>query len=434
MKEETTFETLFQDTFAAFEVVPPSDVKVNIDRQIERSRNRKFIWMAGSVVLCFFFGIGLWATQGMVTNKAIESRTSQNSPKRNSNSMQKSQETTAYSVNSEKRSTAVSNRNRESKLIMATKSSKKSTFQVRSGLSGSEFKPKSVTQYPGSLTKGEEQGFIHVEKFENANKVDSIQTNLAQNTMENQLDTSGIDKVQKSENVSSENNQLKDETKDDLSKTVFPWLISFSGGPSFGDRQKSNGWSITESNAYQLELGVFHSVNKQLPLFMGASFGYSSRIDQLVQNNTTSTVNQWNDTVLLYDPQFPDSIIGTQVNVLYDTVFHVHETMNKAEFTSFSIGIQGCYLFSKQNNWGFIVAPSVYYKHSIVHNQTTNTSINLASFQLGIGLMGYYDYKRLRLLLGVNSRYEKMAHNTAFIAQVRNRYAWSPTLGIALKL
>ena len=488
MKEENNIDRLFQDAFAGFEVTPPDSVKATIDQQIGSKRKGGY-WLFGSLaVILLLTTISWWfwpnaaqstkATSPVIANEQVEGSGTEASTQKELSSAPsalKDQEhqsaKTSKPVGSfmdPERNVQPKNTETESgvtfsseRLAPMNKKQKNKTYNIKPAKA-----KKQTTTYPNdpiaeiinaksgttkvntlgdNSTQGSQQSKGTTQKPSDripVKPLDSLDAPLAANIGSSTapVKTNPAGNPADSSNSSVASNPAPNKTATipvpaASSNNQSPrWNIYALGGPAYGMRGSSSSVEVYNKWGYGIEVGGGRQLFSDKQIFAGVDFDYGKSGEQYGEKITVIDSVHVTDTILIYDPQFPDSVIGTQI---IDTTYFnpvEQQVITTASIQRFGFGINGQFPLYSGANWGVLSQMGLRYgqvRYTLDDSLASEYKLN--SMQVRLGFFAYYDYRRFRFMAGLNSRFEYHLSAPNAYFDKRSRILLAPQVGVAFK-
>jgi hypothetical protein len=484
MKEENNIDRLFQDAFAGFEVTPPDSVKAAIDQQIGSKRKGGY-WLFGSLaVILLLTTISWWfwpnaaqstkATSPVIANEQVEgSRTEASTQKDLSsapsalkdqehqsakttepvnpsldperNIQPKNTETESGVASSSERSAPVNkkqkNKTYKTKPAKATKQTTTYPNDPIAAINNAQAGTTKVNTLGDNSTQGSQQSNGTTQKPSDripVKPLDSLDAPLAANN------GSSTDPVKTNPADSSNGSVASNPAPNKTTMNPAPaassnnktprWNIYALGGPAYSMRGSSSSVEVYNKWGYGIEVGGGRQLFSDKQIFAGVDFDYGKSGEQFGEKITVIDSVHVIDTIMITDPQFPDSVIGTQI---IDTTYFnpvEQQVITNASIQRFGFGINGQFPLYTGTNWGVLSQVGLRYgqvRYTLDDSLASQYKLN--SMQVRLGFFAYYDYRRFRFMAGLNSRYEYHLSATNAYFDKRSRILLAPQVGVAFK-
>ena len=483
MKEENNIDRLFQDAFAGFEVTPPDSVKATIDQQIGSKRKGGY-WLFGSLAVILLLSTISWlfwpnaaqstkATTPVIANEQVEGSGTEASTRKELSSAPsalKDQEhqsaDTKEPVGSfmdPERNVQPKNTETESgvtfsseRLAPMNKKQKNKTYNIKPAKAtklSSTYPndPIAANNTQGGTAKVNTLGVNSTQGSQQSNgttlkpsdripvkPLDSLDAPLAANN------GSSTDPVKTNPADSSNGAVASNPAPNKTTMNPAPaassnnktprWNIYALGGPAYGMRGSSSTVEAYNKWGYGIEVGGGRQLFSDKQIFAGVDFDYGKSEEQYGEKITVIDSVHVTDTILIYDPVFPDSVIGTQI---IDTTYFnpvEQQVITTASIQRFGFGINGQFPLYSGTNWGVLSQVGLRYGQvRYTLNDSLASQYKLNSMQVRLGFFAYYDYRRFRFMAGLNSRYEYHLSAPNAYFDKRSRILLAPQVGVAFK-
>lgn len=235
--------------------------------------------------------------------------------------------------------------------------------------------------------------------------------------------------------ISSNTNPPLD--KESGNKASNKWLILFQGGLSFAPKYNYESGSNERINTstkpgYGIDLAFSRNINWGKMKYVGINMGYGSYTNTNDYNFVNQTTYTITDSIPIYDTA--NVIIGYNYFTVDSTVSNPASANFSTTNTLFAFGLQTQFDFNLSENIGISITPAFRYAlNSFKNSDNAFAAYKTHRLQFQLGLDLYYDWKKWRFMLGMNSRYLMNIKAPSFSYQERNRIQLIPQLGIGFK-
>jgi hypothetical protein len=478
MKEEHNIDRLFQDAFAEFEVTPPDSVKATIDQQIASKRKGGY-WLFGSLAVILLLTTITWlswphvaehdqSNAPAIAHEQVDGSGTEASTKQDLSSVptaMQNQEVRSNEAPNAETTHQVSDLDQNTKNTSAvsgtktpvsntTKTAVSKTRQTKPAKVAKQtssyplYDPISVNTAGTSLPKdksgeqGSKQSNGSTQKPSDripVKPLDSLVKNLgtidvpihgstttkptggsADSTKSVAASNSGVASTNPVAAASSSNKPQR-------------WNIYALGGPAYGIRGSSSSVDVYNKWGYGVELGLGRQLIKDKQIYAGFDADYGKSQEQYTEKVITVDSVHVIDTILTADPQFPDSIIMTIIDTVV-VVNNQQDVLTTASIQRFGFGLYGQFPIYTGNNWGLLAQTGFRYGQVRYRlDDSLASSYNLSSIQVRLGLFAYYDYRRFRFMVGLNSRLEQQLSAPNAYFDKRSRFLLAPQIGVSVK-
>lgn len=452
MSERNDIDELFRSSFEGFEVSPPASVKEAVDNAIDGRRKRRLpFWIWLPVLLVSISGFLLLSQQEgqqlPVSSKSDDHSLTNGKTMPGVNRAQDLRQLPQpEAISSDETQLSVPAAAMEPETVV--KADRPKPFSNRKKTTkpyaSSPFNGKNLHSTTGSI--GEDNllamadsgsSSVHDSASVPANETksnaaDSFSTTPADSTVTDPSSEQKADSVKP---------QAADVTEDEKPDELKKWELSLYGGPSLG-LNTGNHLEVAEKGSLLLSL----EINRYFGNFgVHSGLGYGQRKDELeMEHETTDVTFLGYDSIAIYDPDNPDSIIGYDTIGVYESVTKLEYERSNYAVSSFSIpiGVSWRHRFgtspfglraSGQVNFNFQQAKQLSWSgvegSDTSGAQPTMMNINRVGVSTNLRVHLTYEWQRLTFSAGLAGG---MDFRPTVIPEgyTRKRYYLTPQLGL----
>jgi len=355
--------------------------------------------------------------------------TKQSNPIGKPNKLKKSNGSTQLTAGKTAESTAKTTKSAKRTTTKKTKSSGSifpSTDFSASTMKGSE--TIGTTKGNAASTVGNDLANNEVNKKnpQTTDKADSIAKNLS--------DKQVAVTEQAIEPNDSSANELHIDPTTPLTKPRY-WMASFYGGPQFGLNSNGNDplRSVSEKTGTRFSVELNRTLFQGYGITTGLGYGTNSESYRLTQLTIIDSIYLGQDSIPIYDSQFPDSIIGYNYMAVYtsDTTKTESTQLSQVRTIGIPLFVTRHIMFSEK--WGLLVNAGAVFNLYKVTLGTANgippPTINDFSVNVVARLQLTYKWSNWMLSAGLNGGWD-LKPALMYQGLDRKRYFLTPQIGL----